>query len=111
MSNTQNNKKITAKGRETKDKIFRTAVELFSKNGFYGVSIRDITSAINIKESSLYHHYLSKEDLINDIYFYFEIRRNKIRRRADRFNTCGTRRGIPFCKNAFRNSGALWNSL
>ncbi|HPN65100.1 MAG TPA: TetR/AcrR family transcriptional regulator [Candidatus Goldiibacteriota bacterium] len=71
MSNTQNNKKITAKGRETKDKIFRTAVELFSKNGFYGVSIRDITSAINIKESSLYHHYLSKEDLINDIYFYF----------------------------------------
>ncbi|HNZ28662.1 MAG TPA: TetR/AcrR family transcriptional regulator [Candidatus Goldiibacteriota bacterium] len=76
MSNTSLNKKITAKGRETKDKIFRTAVELFSKNGINGVSIRDITSAINIKESSLYHHYASKEDLINDIYLYFGDRIN-----------------------------------
>lgn len=76
MDSVMPKKSITPKGRETKEKIFETAVELFSKDGFNYVSIRDITSAAGLKESSLYHHYTNKEELINEIYLYFADRIN-----------------------------------
>jgi AcrR family transcriptional regulator len=37
----------------TKEKILREALDLFSVNGFEAVSMRDIASAVGIKESSL----------------------------------------------------------
>jgi AcrR family transcriptional regulator len=55
----------------TKQKLFETAVDLFSSRGFRGVSIRDISSAVGIKESSFYNHYKSKDELIETIYKFF----------------------------------------
>ncbi len=57
--------------RTTKVKIFDAAVDLFSTLGFSGVSIRDITRAVGIKESSFYNHYRGKDALIEAIYATF----------------------------------------
>lgn len=58
----------------TKEKILHTALELFSKSGYDGVSMRDIAAAVNIKGSSLYKHYESKQDIFDSIVKYMEVR-------------------------------------
>lgn len=57
---------------QTKDKIFDTALDLFSKKGYDSVSVRTIASEVGIKESSIYNHYLSKKDILMSILNYFE---------------------------------------
>lgn len=57
----------------TKDKIFYTSLDLFSQKGFSGVSIREITREVGIKESSLYNHYHSKEAILEDIFTFFRV--------------------------------------
>lgn len=54
-----------------KEKIFDVSVDLFSKFGYDGVSIRQIASEVGIKESSIYNHYKSKEDILNSILEYY----------------------------------------
>lgn len=57
---------------QTKDKIFDTALDLFSKKGYDSVSVRTIASEVGIKESSIYNHYSSKKDILMSILTYFE---------------------------------------
>ncbi|EFC93918.1 transcriptional regulator, TetR family [Methanobrevibacter smithii DSM 2374] len=57
---------------QTKDKIFDTALDLFSKKGYDSVSVRTIASEVGIKESSIYNHYSSKKDILISILNYFE---------------------------------------
>lgn len=51
----------------TKDKIWNTALDLFSKSGFEGVSVRDIASAVGVRESALYRHYKNKREIYDVI--------------------------------------------
>jgi len=55
----------------TKEKIIDVSIELFSNNGYNGVSIRDITKIVGIRESSLYKHFKSKEEILDDIFEIF----------------------------------------
>lgn len=55
----------------TKELIFETAIELFSRDGYRAVSVRDITGVVGIKESSLYKHFRSKEEILDTIFDYF----------------------------------------
>jgi len=55
----------------TKQKILETAVDLFSRHGYSAVSIRDITKQVGIKESALYNHYKTKDDILATIYSVF----------------------------------------
>ncbi|GAA0124344.1 hypothetical protein UT300019_02460 [Clostridium sp. CTA-19] len=55
----------------TKEKIFAKSIELFSKKGFNGVSIRQIAKSVGIRESSIYNHYKSKDEIIESIFEYF----------------------------------------
>ena len=57
---------------QTKDKIFDTALDLFSKKGYDSVSVRTIASEVGLKESSIYNHYSSKKDILMSILNYFE---------------------------------------
>lgn len=57
---------------QTKDKIFDTALDLFSKKGYDSVSVRTIASEVGIKESSIYNHYSSKKYILMSILNYFE---------------------------------------
>jgi AcrR family transcriptional regulator len=55
----------------TKDKILEVAIDLFSKQGYHGVSIRNITKEVGIKESSLYNHFKNKEEILETIFHLF----------------------------------------
>jgi len=50
-----------------KEKIFNVSIDLFSRHGYDGVSIRQIASEVGIKESSIYNHYKSKESILDSI--------------------------------------------
>lgn len=51
----------------TRDVIVHKALNLFSKKGYDGVSMRDIAAAVGIKAASLYNHFKSKEDIFDGI--------------------------------------------
>ena len=51
----------------TKEKIIKTALELFSQRGYDGVSVRDIARAVGIRESSLYNHFENKRAIFDGI--------------------------------------------
>lgn len=56
----------------TKDRILEAAIELFAEKGFGEVSVREITRAVGIKESSLYNHFLSKQQILDEIFDYLK---------------------------------------
>jgi AcrR family transcriptional regulator len=55
-----------------RERILETAADLFARKGFYAVSIREITRTVGIKESSLYNHFRSKEQLLEEILDLFQ---------------------------------------
>lgn len=59
------------KKNSNKDKIFDVSVELFSKYGYDGVSVRQIAKEVGIRESSIYNHYPSKESILDEILNYY----------------------------------------
>ena len=56
---------------DNKQKIFDVSIDLFSRFGYEGVSIRQIASNVGIKESSIYNHYNSKESILDSILNYY----------------------------------------
>ena len=56
---------------KTKDKIIEVSIDLFSNDGYNGVSIRDITKVVGIQQSSLYKHFKGKEELLEPIFAIF----------------------------------------
>lgn len=62
--------KLTVRGRlllTTREKILYEALSLFSIKGYDAVTIREIASAVGIKESSIYNHFKNKKDILNKI--------------------------------------------
>ena len=55
----------------TKEKIEQEALNLFCVKGYSGTSIREIAKAVGIKDSSIYKHYSSKEEIFNQILEHF----------------------------------------
>lgn len=51
----------------TKERILDQSLQLFSTYGYHAVSVRDIADAVGIKDSSLYNHFESKQDIFNNI--------------------------------------------
>ncbi|WP_243124042.1 TetR/AcrR family transcriptional regulator [Pelotomaculum schinkii] len=50
---------------ETELKIVRTALSLMRKKGYENVGIREICDAAGISTGAFYHHFKSKEDMLN----------------------------------------------
>lgn len=67
---------VSAK-RSTKEKILEASIDLFSRSGYHGVSIRNITKEVGIKESSLYNHFQNKEEILETI---FQVFRNEFKK-------------------------------
>ena len=58
---------------QTEDRLLNVAAELFSAQGYAGVSMRDIARAMGITQAAIYHHFPSKDALyIAAITFVFE---------------------------------------
>lgn len=53
--------------KDTKQLILDEALNLFSVNGYEGVTVADIANAVQIKAPSLYKHYKSKQDIFDAI--------------------------------------------
>ncbi|MCP5062936.1 MAG: TetR/AcrR family transcriptional regulator [Ignavibacteriae bacterium] len=51
----------------TKEKILETSLELFSAKSFSGASIREIAKNTGIRESAIYNHFSSKDEILNKI--------------------------------------------
>lgn len=53
--------------RDTREVILAIALKLFSEQGYEGVGVRDIAKEIGIRESALYKHFSSKQDIFDSI--------------------------------------------
>ncbi|WP_150273825.1 TetR/AcrR family transcriptional regulator [Paenibacillus tepidiphilus] len=51
----------------TKERILAAALDKFSVDGYWAVSIRDIGKAVGIKESSIYYHFKNKEEILQTL--------------------------------------------
>jgi len=58
---------------ETKLKIIKTATDLFTSKGFNDVTIRDICEAGSISIGSFYHHFKSKDEIIDIGYYQLDL--------------------------------------
>jgi AcrR family transcriptional regulator len=52
---------------DTRGKILKSAVQLFSKNNYHVVSMSEIAEGAGISKGTLYWHFDSKEDLFREI--------------------------------------------
>jgi len=52
-----------------KEKIINGALELFVEMGFDGTSIASIVKYSGVSNGAMYHHFSSKEELINEVFF------------------------------------------
>ncbi|MBL8953039.1 MAG: TetR/AcrR family transcriptional regulator [Myxococcaceae bacterium] len=53
--------------RDTRQNILDAALDLFSENGFFGTSMRDIAKQVGVRESALYHHFKSKDAIVHGL--------------------------------------------
>lgn len=54
-------------GATTRDEILKVALDLFTRKGFEGTSIRDIADALGMTKSSLYYHFVNKDDIVSSL--------------------------------------------
>lgn len=52
---------------ETIDKIMKVTAELFMEKGYDQTSMQDIVNRLGMSKGAIYHHFKSKEDLLNKI--------------------------------------------
>jgi len=55
------------KGEKRKYDIVRTAEDLFYQRGYENTTIQDILDAVSLSKGGFYHHYASKEQLLDEI--------------------------------------------
>lgn len=48
---------------DTKEKILMTALQLFARDGYEAVSVRNIAEELDITKGALYRHYKNKRDI------------------------------------------------
>ena len=51
----------------TRDRILDVALDLFSRQGYAGTSIRDIAEQLSMTKAAVYYHFPSKEELLGDV--------------------------------------------
>ena len=57
----------------TTEKILDASIDLIAKEGFDAVSIREIAKTVGIRESSIYNHFRSKDEILDTIIDYFTV--------------------------------------
>jgi AcrR family transcriptional regulator len=58
--------------RSRRDELLAIAAELFAQRGFKNTTVRDIADAAGILSGSLYHHFDSKESMVDEILSTFQ---------------------------------------
>jgi AcrR family transcriptional regulator len=52
---------------DTKERILAGALEMFSKNGYTGTNIRELSGSLGLVKSGIYKHFKSKEEIWNTL--------------------------------------------
>ncbi len=52
---------------DVKERILREGMRLFLENGFVGTSVKDLTDAVGIARGTLYWHFSSKDQILDEI--------------------------------------------
>ena len=52
---------------DTKERILDAALVMFSRNGYAGTNIRELTASLGLVKSSMYKHFSSKEEIWNTL--------------------------------------------
>ncbi|PXW35796.1 UNVERIFIED_CONTAM: TetR family transcriptional regulator [Williamsia faeni] len=55
------------RGATARDEILDAAAELFTTRGYSGTSTRMIAEAVGIRQASLYHHFKTKDDILESL--------------------------------------------
>jgi len=55
------------RGFKTKKSILEHSLSLFSANGYKSTSVRDIAQSVGVKQSALYNHFKSKEEILETL--------------------------------------------
>jgi AcrR family transcriptional regulator len=63
---------VTAPAGSRRDELLRIAAGLFAEKGFKNTTVRDIADAAGILSGSLYHHFDSKESMVDEILSTFQ---------------------------------------
>ncbi|MBK7857547.1 MAG: TetR/AcrR family transcriptional regulator [Archangiaceae bacterium] len=53
--------------RDTRQDILEAALDLFAQDGFFGTSMRAIAREVGVRESALYHHFSSKDAILEGL--------------------------------------------
>ena len=56
-----------ADGQRTRQAILDAALDLFAEKGFFGTSLRDVATAVGVRESALYNYFPGKDALFDAI--------------------------------------------
>lgn len=56
-----------ASGQTLQQRILRTAAQLFAAHGFHAVGMQALCDALQISRGAFYHHFRSKDDVLDDI--------------------------------------------
>ena len=64
-----------AEARDTRREILDASLELFAESGFFGTSMRQIARAVGVRESALYHHFPSKDAILEALLEEFAARK------------------------------------
>ena len=64
--------------KDTKERIFTAALEMFSQNGYAGTNIRELSESLGLVKSAMYRHFESKDaiwnTLLDELIAYYEAR-------------------------------------
>ena len=52
---------------DTRERIQRTALELFTKQGYERTSLREIAERVGVTKAALYYHFSSKEEILGSL--------------------------------------------
>ncbi|MGD9365304.1 MAG: TetR/AcrR family transcriptional regulator [Desulfobacteraceae bacterium] len=53
---------------ETRNRIYAAAVKMMERNGFENITIEQISKAANVSVGAFYHHFGSKNDILDEIF-------------------------------------------
>ena len=49
--------------KDTRERILAAALEMFSRQGYAGTNIRELTASLGLAKSAMYRHFDSKEQI------------------------------------------------
>jgi len=58
----------TRRGQRTREAVLNAALERFAERGFHGTAVPDIARAAGIAAGTIYRHFTSKQQLVNEVY-------------------------------------------